>query len=212
MPRYSRQPDDSRHSERPRLKSSARPETSFSAAWVRRFRSQVSRRVQILGPCIRRKRDGLSSAGGRLPTGASGGRGSRRPSIFRGSRISARATPRAASTWSGARRCGSGSGRNCGRFSSSFGCGCTRRGARPGNGCGPVVEGYYRYHAAPGKTRTLAGFRRVVSWLWLKTLLRRGDKRRMSWQRFYRLDNRYLPKPRICHPFPSVRFAAMHPR
>ena len=75
-----------------------------------------------------------------------------------------------------------------------------------------VVEGYFRYHAVPGNTRTLAGFRRVVSWLWLKTLRRRGDKRRMSWQRFYRLDNRYLPKPHICHPFPSVRFAAMHPR
>ena len=75
-----------------------------------------------------------------------------------------------------------------------------------------VVEGYFRYHAVPGNIRTLGSFRRAVCWLWLKTLRRRADKRRISWQSFYRLDNRYVPKPHICHPFPSVRFAAMHPR
>jgi group II intron reverse transcriptase/maturase len=75
-----------------------------------------------------------------------------------------------------------------------------------------VVLGYFRYHAVPGNLRTLAGFRRVVSRLWLWTLRRRSQKRRMSWGRFYRLENRYLPPPRTCHPFPNVRFAAMHPR
>jgi hypothetical protein len=75
-----------------------------------------------------------------------------------------------------------------------------------------VVLGYFRYHAVPGNLRTLAGFRRVVSRLWLWTLRRRSQKRRMSWRRFYELENRYLPPPRTCHPFPNVRFAATHPR
>jgi hypothetical protein len=75
-----------------------------------------------------------------------------------------------------------------------------------------VVLGYFHYHAVPGNLRTLAGFRQVALKLWLSTLRRRGQKGRMSWGRFYRLAGRYLPNPRICHPFPSVRFAAMHPR
>jgi group II intron reverse transcriptase/maturase len=75
-----------------------------------------------------------------------------------------------------------------------------------------VVFGYFRYHAVPGNLRTLNGFQRVVARLWLWTLRRRSQKGRMSWGRFYRLMDRYLPPPRICHPFPSVRFAAMHPR
>lgn len=75
-----------------------------------------------------------------------------------------------------------------------------------------VVSGYFRYHGVPGNVRVLAGFRRVVSWLWLRTLRRRSQKSRLSWRRFYELERRYLPPPRICHPFPNVRFAAMHPR
>ena len=75
-----------------------------------------------------------------------------------------------------------------------------------------VVSGYFRYHGVPGNFRVLAGFRRVVSWLWLRTLRRRSQKSRPSWRRFYELERRYLPPPRICHPFPNERFAAMHPR
>jgi RNA-directed DNA polymerase len=75
-----------------------------------------------------------------------------------------------------------------------------------------VVSGYFRYHGVPGNFRVLAGFRRVVSWLWLRTLRRRSQKSRLSWRRFYELERRYLPKPRVCHPFPEARFAAMHPR
>jgi len=75
-----------------------------------------------------------------------------------------------------------------------------------------VVSGYFRYHAVPGNVRVLAGFRRAVSWLWLRALRRRSQKSRLSWRRFYELERRYLPPPRICHPFPNVRFAATHPR
>ena len=75
-----------------------------------------------------------------------------------------------------------------------------------------VVRGYFQYFAVPGNYRTLEGFRRVAGRLWLPALRRRSQKQRTSWRRFYELERRYLPKPRICHPFPNVRFAPRHPR
>ena len=75
-----------------------------------------------------------------------------------------------------------------------------------------VVGGYNRYHGVPGNIRTLTGFGRVAARLWLRTLRRRSHKRRMSWRRFYGLEDRYVPRARVCHPFPERRFAAMHPR
>ncbi len=75
-----------------------------------------------------------------------------------------------------------------------------------------VVSGYFRYHGVPGNLRVLSSFRSAVSWLWLRTLRRRSQKHRMSWRRYYELERRFLPPPRISHPFPSVRFAARYPR
>lgn len=75
-----------------------------------------------------------------------------------------------------------------------------------------VVGGYFRYHGVPGNLRVLVGFRGAVSWLWLRTLRRRSQKHRMSWRRFYELERRFLPKAHTYHPFPSQRFAALHPR
>ena len=75
-----------------------------------------------------------------------------------------------------------------------------------------VVRGYFQYHGVPGNRRTLQGFCWALARHWRRTLRRRGQKRRMSWSRFYRLPACYLPPPRCCHPFPSVHFAASHPR
>ena len=75
-----------------------------------------------------------------------------------------------------------------------------------------VVRGYFQYYGVPGNHSTLDGFRWAVSRLWRRTLRRRSQQRRMSWRRFYQLLERYLPRVRCYHPFPSVRFAAKHPR
>ena len=75
-----------------------------------------------------------------------------------------------------------------------------------------VVRGYFQYHGVPGNRRVLAGFRWALARHWRRSLRRRGQKRRISWGRFYRLLDAYLPQPRCCHPFPSVRFAVTHPR
>ncbi len=75
-----------------------------------------------------------------------------------------------------------------------------------------VVRGYFPYHGVPGNQHMLAGFRWALARHWRHTLRRRGQKGRISWGRFSRLLDEYVPRPRCCHPFPSVRFAVTHPR
>lgn len=75
-----------------------------------------------------------------------------------------------------------------------------------------VVQGYFNYHAIPGNYRRLATFRTQVVRLWLRTLRRRSQRQRMSWQRFVRYATKWVPYPRIVHPAPYVRFFAIHPR
>ena len=48
--------------------------------------------------------------------------------------------------------------------------------------------------------------------LWLRSLRRRSQKDRMTWERMAKLADDWLPKPRILHPWPSERFAVKHPR
>jgi group II intron reverse transcriptase/maturase len=75
-----------------------------------------------------------------------------------------------------------------------------------------VVSGFFNYHAVPTNSRALAAFRYHVTLLWRRTLRRRSQKDRLSWDRITRLVDDWLPKPRILHPWPSVRFAVRHPR
>jgi RNA-directed DNA polymerase len=75
-----------------------------------------------------------------------------------------------------------------------------------------VVQGSCNDHAVPGHTRTLGTFRRRVIRLWRRQLRLRSQKTRMNWRRFRGLIYRWIPTPRLLHPFPSVRLDAMHPR
>jgi RNA-directed DNA polymerase len=75
-----------------------------------------------------------------------------------------------------------------------------------------VVQGYFNYHAIPGNGRTLAAFRDGVTRLWWQALRRRGGRKPMTWGRMSGLIHRWLPRPRILHPYPRIRFAATHPR
>ena len=81
-----------------------------------------------------------------------------------------------------------------------------------GRWLGQVVAGWFNYHAVPTNSRTLASFRYYVIDLWRHTLRRRSQKDHMTWSRMTRLADDWLPKPRILHPWPSVRFAVKHPR
>ena len=75
-----------------------------------------------------------------------------------------------------------------------------------------IVRGYFNYHAVPGNIDSLNVFRERLSWLWRRSLYRRSQRHRLNWERMHRLLERWIPHPRIVHPWPRQRFAATHPR
>jgi RNA-directed DNA polymerase len=72
-----------------------------------------------------------------------------------------------------------------------------------------VVRGHLAYYAVPGNIDAVSAFRDQVRWHWREALRRRSQRHRMTWQRYGRIAERWLPSARIMHPHPSVRFAAM---
>jgi hypothetical protein len=72
---------------------------------------------------------------------------------------------------------------------------------------GQVVRGFFAYHAVPTNTRALNAFRHRVMDLWRRSLKRRSQWERITWERIAKLADDFLPKPRILHPWPHVRFA-----
>jgi group II intron reverse transcriptase/maturase len=75
-----------------------------------------------------------------------------------------------------------------------------------------VVNGFFAYHAVPTNQRALSAFRYHVAELWRKSLRRRSQKTKLTWERMTQLVNDWLPTPRIHHPWPDQRFAVKHPR
>jgi group II intron reverse transcriptase/maturase len=75
-----------------------------------------------------------------------------------------------------------------------------------------VIRGFFAYHAVPANFAALGTFRHQIVWLWRRTLRRRSQKDDTPWSRMKKLAEDFLPKPKILHPWPAVRFAATHPR
>ena len=75
-----------------------------------------------------------------------------------------------------------------------------------------VVQGYFNYHAVPGNLDSLGVFRERVTRLWRRTLMGRSQKHRLPWTRMHLLAVRWLPQPRVLHPYPEARFAARYLR
>jgi RNA-directed DNA polymerase len=75
-----------------------------------------------------------------------------------------------------------------------------------------VVAGYFAYHAVPTNSPALSAFRYHVVILWHRQLCRRSQRAYVAWDRMAKLADEFLPKPRVLHPWPSVRFAVRHPR
>jgi RNA-directed DNA polymerase len=84
--------------------------------------------------------------------------------------------------------------------------------AQTGKWLRSVVQGYFNYHAVPGNTDSLSAFRDRAIRLWRTMLIHRGQKHHLTWERMQRLADRWIPKPRVLHPYPRVRFDAFHPR
>ena len=47
---------------------------------------------------------------------------------------------------------------------------------------------------------------------WRTMLIHRGQKHHLTWARMQKLADRWIPQPRVLHPYPRVRFDAIHPR
>jgi len=75
-----------------------------------------------------------------------------------------------------------------------------------------VLLGYYAYHAVPGNWERIGEFRTQIERMWYKTLKRRSQKSKITWEHVYKLAKRWLPPARILHPWPEDRFLATHPR
>jgi RNA-directed DNA polymerase len=81
-----------------------------------------------------------------------------------------------------------------------------------GTWLGRVLNGHYRYFGVPGNSEAMQHFRDRLARLWYTTLRRRSQKTRLPWDRMQRILARWLPPPRITHPWPGQRFDAIHPR
>jgi hypothetical protein len=75
-----------------------------------------------------------------------------------------------------------------------------------------IVRGYFNYYAVPGNTASLGVFRHKLLVHWWHSVRRRSQKHRISWTRMLALAMRWLPEPKVLHPFPDARFAVDHPR
>lgn len=71
-----------------------------------------------------------------------------------------------------------------------------------------VVRGWQGYHAVPDNFQRLAQFDAAIARLWLRQLRRRSQRgcKKWTWKRMDRLLHKHLPRPRILHPWPNVRF------
>lgn len=76
-----------------------------------------------------------------------------------------------------------------------------------------VFRGWCNYYAVPGNWKRMQQFRTAIQDLWYRALRRRSQRAcRLTWPKFTKLSRRWLPKPKILHPYPSERFARLHPR
>lgn len=68
-----------------------------------------------------------------------------------------------------------------------------------------VVSGFTRYYGVPTNGTAIQRFRFQIGRYWHFTLRRRSERRRLTWERMYRLIAYWLPPAEICHPYPLRR-------
>jgi len=72
-----------------------------------------------------------------------------------------------------------------------------------------VVHGHLQYYGVPMNGPALVTFRFQVGRLWCRTLRRRSQTARITWERMRRLTRRWLPPARITHPYPLRRLGVV---
>ncbi len=76
-----------------------------------------------------------------------------------------------------------------------------------GRWLGQVVNGHYRYYGVPRNYPALDSFRDRVRRLWHRVMNLRDQKGRIGEKTMSLIADRWLPKPRICHPYPEASLA-----
>jgi group II intron reverse transcriptase/maturase len=72
-----------------------------------------------------------------------------------------------------------------------------------------VLLGHMRYYGVPMNAPALHRFRFQLIWLWWRSLKRRSQKTRVTWERMKRYVQRWLPPARIYHPYPLRRMGVI---
>lgn len=68
-----------------------------------------------------------------------------------------------------------------------------------------VINGHCRYYGVPWNGKSLTRFRSEIIRMWCRSLRRRSQKHRITWERMNRIAKKWLPNPFICHPYPLKR-------
>lgn len=71
-----------------------------------------------------------------------------------------------------------------------------------------VIEGHNRYYGVPSNLPSLGSFRHHVGRYWYRTLRRRSQKT-LTWERMCSLFDRWLPWPKLYHPYPARRLGVI---
>jgi hypothetical protein len=68
-----------------------------------------------------------------------------------------------------------------------------------------VVDGHANYYGVPNNGAAIVAFRDLVKLLWHRALSKCSQTGHVHWRRMFRLAQRWLPHPRIRHPWPEER-------
>lgn len=68
-----------------------------------------------------------------------------------------------------------------------------------------VLRGHFQYYGVPYNSPALWKFHYWVKWHWKRLLSRRSQTGQVTWERMERLAFKWLPNPRICHGYPSLK-------
>ena len=78
-----------------------------------------------------------------------------------------------------------------------------------GQWLGSVVRGHTAYYGVPGNIAAVSAFRKQVTRLWGRSLRRRSQRHRLTWERMHRLIDCWLPPSTIHHPYPLRRLGVI---
>ena len=75
-----------------------------------------------------------------------------------------------------------------------------------------VIQGHFNYYGVPGNINQLVRFKQEIVTRFLKTLRRRSQRSKLTWDKFGPMTDKFLPTPRVLHGYPEARFRAKYSR